>query len=73
MTLPPLNHPIWKKLVSGEKQIESTSFVINMILTNTRIRYKADPKKLEELVKQAHEIFAKHEKTITSEVAQLNS
>ena len=71
--LPPLNHPIWKKLVNGEKQIESTNFAINMVLTNSRIRYKHDPKKLDELVKQAHEVFTKHEKMIASEVAQLNS
>ena len=71
--LPPLNHPIWRKLVSGEKQIESTNFVINMVLTNSRIRYKLEPKKLDELVKKAHEVFTKHEKTIASEVAQLNS
>ena len=71
--LPPLNHPIWRKLVSGEKQIDSTNFAINMVLTHSRIRYKLDPKKVDELVKQAHEVFTKHEKMITSEVAQLIS
>jgi hypothetical protein len=71
--LPPLNSPVWKKLVNGEKQIESTNFVINMLLANSRIRYKLDPKKLDELVKQTHEVFSKHEKTIASELAQLGS
>lgn len=70
--LPPLNHPVWKKLVSGEKQIESTNFVINMVLTNSRIRYKLEPTKLDELTRQAHEVFTKHQKTIAAEVAQLN-
>ena len=69
--IPPLSSPVWKKLVNGEKQIKSTNFVINMLLTNSRIRYKLEPAKLDELVKHAHEVFSKHEKTIASELAQL--
>ena len=71
--LPSLSSPVWKKLVSGEKQITSSNFVINMLLTNTRIRYKLEPAKVDELVKHAHEVFSKHEKTIASEVSQLVS
>ena len=71
--IPPLSSPVWKKLMSGEKEIKSTNFVINMLLTNSRIRYKLEPAKLDELVKHAHEVFAKHEKTIASELAQLGS
>ncbi len=70
--LPPLNHPIWRKLVSGEKQIESTNFSINMVLTNSRIRYRNDPGKLDQIIRQAHEVFTKLERIVPSEVAQLN-
>ena len=71
--LPPVTSPIWKKLVSGEKELKSTNFAINMLLTNSRIRYKLEPAKLDELVKHAHEVFTKHEKTLDSELAQLAS
>ena len=69
--LPPVNNPIWKKLLSGEKEIKSTNLVINMLLTNSRIRYKLEPAKLDELVKHAHDVFTKHEKTLATELAQL--
>jgi hypothetical protein len=71
--LPPVTSPVWKKLVNGEKQIDSKNFVINMLLTNTQIRYKQEPTKLDELVKHAYEVFSQHEKTIASELAQLVS
>jgi hypothetical protein len=71
--VPPQSSPVWKKLVNGEKQIASTNFTINMLLSNSRLRYKLNPKALDELVKQAHEVFLKHEKTIASELAQLGS
>ena len=71
--LPPPSSPVWKKLVNGEKEIQSTNLVINMLLTNSRLRYKLDSTKLDELVKHAHEVFSKHEKTIAAELAQLGS
>jgi hypothetical protein len=71
--VPPLSSPVWKKLVIGEKHIQSTNLTINMLLANSRIRYKLDSTRLDELVKKAHEVFSKQEKTILSEVAQLGS
>lgn len=71
--LPPVSSPIWKKLVNGEKQLKSSNLVINMLLTNCRVRYKLDPSTINDLVKQAHEAFSRFEKTLDSELAQLGS
>jgi hypothetical protein len=71
--LPPVSSPIWKKLVSGEKQLNSKNLVINMLLTNCRVRYKLDPTTVPELVKHAHGAFSKFESTLESEIAQLVS
>lgn len=71
--LPPISDPVWKKLLSGEKQIHSNNLAINMVIHNCRIRYKHDPAKANEIVQHAYEVFAKHEKTIAAELAQLQS
>jgi hypothetical protein len=71
--LPPVSSPVWKKLVSGEKRLKSTNLVVNMLLTNCQVRYKLDPSTVNELVQHAHGAFAKFEKTLESELAQLNS
>jgi hypothetical protein len=71
--LPPVNSPVWKKLVSGEKQLKSTNLVVNMLLTNCRVRYKSDPATLNELVQHTHGAFLKLEKTLESEISQLVS
>jgi hypothetical protein len=61
--LPPINNPIWEKLVTGERELRSSNIAVNLLLFNSRLRYKKDPSptNLNILVFHAYEVFKKQE------------
>lgn len=61
--LPPITHPVWEKLVKGEKELKSTNIAINLLLFNSKLRYKKDPSvsNLTFLIMHAYEVFQKQE------------
>ena len=71
--VPANSHPVWKKLVTGEKELRSTQVGINMLLTNNRLKYQknATPATLNELSEYTREFFVKYEKTFQAELKQL--
>jgi hypothetical protein len=73
--IPPTNHPVWRRLITAEKNLQSSNVGINMLLFNSTMRYKRDPStaNLNQLVSHAHEYFTKFEKVLPAEVKQLLS
>jgi hypothetical protein len=71
--VPVMNNPAWKQLVTGEKALQSSHLAVNMLLTNTRLKYKKDPSasNVEQLAKYAQEFFVKYEKSFQAELKQL--
>jgi hypothetical protein len=71
--VPVSNHPVWKKLVTGEKELRSTQLGINMLLTNNRLKYatNSSPANLNQLCEYTREFFVKYEQTFQAELKQL--
>jgi hypothetical protein len=61
--LPSIGHPIWEKLVKGERELKSSNFAVNLLLFNSRLRYKKDPSpsNLSILILHVYEVFKKQE------------
>jgi hypothetical protein len=73
LMVPAHTDPVWKKLVTGEKELRSTQLGINMLLTNNRLKYKKNstPASLNELCQYTREFFVKYENTFKDELKQL--
>lgn len=73
--LPPLTHPVWKRLISGEKVIRSSNVGFNMLVFNCTLKFKNDgsPARVNELCAHAHAFCEKYAGTLTAEIAQLLS
>ena len=73
--IPPTNHPVWKKLITGEKSLKSSNVGINMLLYNSMLKYKRDGSSatLAQLSQHAHDFFVKFEQSLQGEVKQLLS
>jgi hypothetical protein len=71
--VPAITHPVWKKLATGEKKIQSTQLAVNMLLASTQLKYTRDPSpsNVQRLVAHIHEFFTKFEKTFQSELNQI--
>ena len=73
--IPPTNHAVWKKLITGEKSLKSSNVGINMLLYNSILKYKRDgsPATLAQLIQHAHDYFVKFEQSLQGEAKQLFS
>lgn len=73
--LPPITDPVWGRLVSGEKELTSSNIAINLLLFNSRLRYKKDPSRsnLSILILHAYEVFKKQEPILDDELKQIAS
>jgi hypothetical protein len=72
--LPSLNSPIWEKLVTGERELKSLNIAVNLLLFNSRLRYKKDPSpsNLNILILHTYEVFKKQEPILdNTELQQL--
>jgi hypothetical protein len=71
--VPPVDDPIWARLITGEAHVRSANVAINMLLFNSRLQYQRDPspQNLGQLVSKAHGVFAKYEKALSNELCQL--
>lgn len=71
--VPASSHAAWKKLITGEKELRTNQLAINMLLTNTRLKYKKDPSpaNVQQLSKHMHEFFVKFETTFMAELQQI--
>jgi len=71
--LPPITNLIWKELVTGAKELRSSNIAINMLLFNSRLRYKKDSSQsnLNILILHAYEVFKKQEPILDDELKQI--
>ena len=61
--VPELGHPAWRELIVGDREVPSSHFGFNLLLTNNRIYYRKEPSEehLVVLSEQIHEYLAKYE------------
>lgn len=73
--LPPITSSIWADLVTGAKELKSSNIAINLLLFNSRLRYKRDPStsNVNILILHAYEVFKKQEPILDEELKQLLS
>ena len=71
--IPPIRHPSWVQLVSGEKKLTSANVGVNMLIFNSTLKYRRDssPAVVNDLVSHAHGFFEKYESTLRAEIQQL--
>jgi hypothetical protein len=72
--LPPITSSIWVELVTGARELRSANIAINLLLFNSKLRYKRDPSKANVtlLVIHAYEVFKKQEPILEGELDQLS-
>ena len=67
--IPPVDNPIWKKLVKGEKPIASSKLAINLMSQNTKLSYQNDPsdENVNRLSQHMHKFFKQYEVVFAAE------
>ncbi|MGA3092052.1 MAG: hypothetical protein ABSD75_25885 [Terriglobales bacterium] len=73
--LPAITSSVWADLVTGAKELKSTNIAINLLLFNSKLRYKKDPSpsNLNTLILHAYEVFKKQEPILDEELKQISS
>ena len=71
--IPPISHPCWVKLVSGQKKIQSTNWSFNMMVANNARRHKQDSSagNVMKLITESHQFVAKYETMLQPEINEL--
>jgi hypothetical protein len=61
--VPDVSHQAWRDLIVGKKQIASSHFGFNLLLTTSRLFYQSDPSQghLAVLAEQLHTYMEKYE------------
>jgi hypothetical protein len=72
-TFPPVEHPVWEKLVTGELKFKFSLFAANMALDRITRVYAVDKKGKENLASELHDFFKKYEHLIASDLASIAS
>ena len=73
--LPTISDPIWGRLVTGQAELRSSNVAINLLLFNSRLRYKKDPSpsNLNVLILHTYEVFKRQEPILDEELKQIDS
>jgi len=73
--LPSISDPIWGKLVTGERELRTSNIAINLLLYNSKLRYKKDPSpsNLNILILHTYDVFKKQEPILEDELKQIGS
>jgi hypothetical protein len=73
--VPSVTHPALRDLIVGTKEIQTTKFGLNLLLTNNRIQYKKNPTEqtIKQLAEQTHEFLTRYESLYQSELKQIFS
>lgn len=71
--VPPISHGAWRELIVGRKEVTSTKFGFNLLLTNNRIYYRKDssPANEDQLIQQTHDFLARYESLYQAELKQI--
>jgi hypothetical protein len=73
--VPSVSHPALRELIVGTKEISTTKFGFNLLLTNNRIQYKKNPTEatIKQLAEQTHDFLTRYESLYQSELKQIFS
>lgn len=73
--VPPPNDPLWKKLVTGERELRPAKVTLNLFLFNNRLSYSQDGSSanLHSLIQKTHQFFSRYESTFREELKLLAS
>lgn len=65
----PVADPLWKRFVTGRRQLNSPKLAISILEKNIRLSYQRDPSaaNILILVKKAHDFFTKYESVFVEE------
>jgi hypothetical protein len=71
--VPDIGHRAWRELIEGTKQIPSTHFGFNLLLTTNRICYQRDKSEdgLAALVQPLYDYLTKYEGLYQDELKQI--
>jgi len=71
----PVADPLWKRFVTGRKQLNSSKLAISILEKNIRLSYQRDPSpaNVQLLVQKAHEFFTKYETVFVEEFEIISS
>jgi len=71
--IPAIDHPIWTKLVTGKKPVQSGKLAINLLIQNNKLDYEKDssPAHVKELTTRTHNFFCQYEKIFAAEFAKI--
>lgn len=62
--LPAASHPIWTRIATGAKPIQSDKLALNLLLKSNKLSYERDPSpaNVKILAAKTHVFFTKYEK-----------
>lgn len=71
--IPPITHPIWAQLITGQREFPPSKVGLNMLIANLRLSYRKDPSQpsLECFVARMHEFFARYGSYYQAELEQI--
>ena len=71
--VPPISHRAWRELIVGQKEVTTTKFGFNLLLTNNRVYYLKDRSeaKVAQLIQQTYDFLAKNERLYQAELKQI--
>jgi hypothetical protein len=72
--LPDVNHPVWRKVVSGQRALQSSKATVNLLVQSSKMSYGRDSSfvNARQLIARMHSFFTRYESTFPDEIAQLS-
>ena len=71
--LPDVNHPVWTKVVSGQKALQSSKATVNLLVQCSKMSYGRDSSlaNAKQLITKMHSFFTRYEYIFCEEISQL--
>jgi len=71
--VPAVDHPGWARLISGERQVQSSKATFNMLVHSNVMSYQRDPshENLTELIEKSHALLTQYESLFTREIERI--
>lgn len=71
--LPDMHDPVWAKVVSGTRPIQSTKPTLNLLIQSNKMSYERDPSttNVEVLIARTHKFLRQYEALFADEIARL--
>ncbi len=71
--VPAVDNPVWVRLVTGKKPVQSSKATFNMLIHSNQMSYERDPSpaNIKDLIAKSHSFLTKYESLFTSEIAKI--